>query len=100
MDGLRVAASGGRAGRMSESSPNPSPPETAEGRGGRRRAMGCLIAFLGMLVLTLTPAVGRWIDIPPPVATAILIGSLLLLVLGAAFGIMGSSVDDPGTPQD
>ncbi len=66
----------------------------------KRRAQGCLIAFVGMGVLTLTPAVGRFVDISPQLATGILIVALGLLVVGAALGIVGASddeeSDDPG----
>ncbi len=55
---------------------------------------GCLLAFTGMIVLTLTPAVGGWLDIPPGLALGILAGSVLLLAGGAALGLIGGSREE------
>lgn len=52
---------------------------------------GCMLAFIGMIVLTLTPAVGGWLDIPPGLALGILAGAVLLLGGGAAMGLVGGS---------
>jgi hypothetical protein len=52
---------------------------------------GCLVAFIGMVVLTLTPAVGGWLDIPPGLALGILGGAVLLLAGGAAIGLVGGN---------
>lgn len=53
------------------------------------KALGCLVAFAGMIVLTLTPAVGGWLDIPPGLALGILAAAILLLAGGAVVGLVG-----------
>lgn len=55
------------------------------------KVSGCFVAFAGMIVLTLTPAVGGWLDIPPGLALGILAGAVLLLAGGAAVGLIGGS---------
>lgn len=50
-------------------------------------AIGIGLAFAGMLVLTLTPVVGRWAELPPTLATVALGAAVLLLVAGAAIGL-------------
>ena len=61
------------------------------GPGRDPKVSGCLVAFLGMIVLTLTPAVGGWLDIPPGLALGILAGAVLLLVGGAVLGLVGGN---------
>ena len=55
------------------------------------KVSGCFVAFAGMIVLTLTPAVGGWLDIPPGLALGILAGAVLLLAGGAAIGLIGGA---------
>ena len=53
------------------------------------KVSGCFVAFAGMVILTLTPAVGGWLDIPPGLALGILVLAVLLLLGGAALGLIG-----------
>lgn len=61
---------------MSDRTPDPS-------------AIGLGLAFAGMLLLTLTPVAGRWADVPPALAATALGVAVLLIVLGAAIGLLG-----------
>lgn len=63
-------------------------------RSGPRRdpkVSGCFLAFAGMIILTLTPAVGAWLDIPPGLALGILALAVLLLAGGAGVGLIGGN---------
>lgn len=55
------------------------------------KVSGCFVAFAGMIILTLTPAVGGWLDIPPGLALGILAGAILLLAGGAVMALIGGS---------
>lgn len=55
---------------------------------------GCGLAFLGMLLLTLTPATGGFIELSRSVVLSLFGVALLLLLAGAAVGLLGRS----GTP--
>jgi hypothetical protein len=55
------------------------------------KVSGCLIAFTGMVVLTLTPAIGAWLEIAPGLALGILAGAVLLLAGGAVIGLLGGN---------
>lgn len=50
---------------------------------------GCLTAFVGMALLTLTPAVGGYVSIPRPVIMTIFLVAVALLFVGAGVGIFG-----------
>lgn|GEM_PF-7101840 len=52
-------------------------------------AVGIGLAFAGMLVLTLTPVAGRWADIPPGLAVMALGAAMILILGGAAVGLLG-----------
>lgn len=58
------------------------------GRGPDPSVIGIGLAFAGMLLLTLTPVIGRWTEVPPSAAVAALGAAILLIVVGAAFGIL------------
>jgi hypothetical protein len=58
------------------------------GRGPDPSAIGLGLAFVGMVLLTLTPVLGRWAEIPQGLAVTALGSSLLLIFLGAALGIL------------
>ncbi|MDT8370260.1 MAG: hypothetical protein RQ745_13720 [Longimicrobiales bacterium] len=60
-----------------------------EGRRPDPSAIALLLAFAGMLLLTLTPVVGRWREIPLAAANTMLGAAVLLLVAGAVVGILG-----------
>lgn len=49
---------------------------------------GCGMAFLGMLVLTLTPAVGAWIEVPLPVGTAVFVLAVVAIFGGALWSLL------------
>lgn len=51
-------------------------------------AVGIGLAFAGMLVLTLTPVAGRWAEIPPGLAVMALGAAMVLILGGAAIGIL------------
>lgn len=53
---------------------------------------GCLIGFVGIVILTMTPSVGRWIDIPQVVATGLLIVAAILLFGGAVLSLFSGVV--------
>lgn len=57
-------------------------------RGPDPTVIGIGLAFVGMLILTLTPALGRWAEVPPAAAVAALGTAILLIVVGAAFGLL------------
>ena len=59
---------------------------------------GCLLAFLGMMLLTLTPPLANWIEITPPVARTILGLGVVLLVLGPMYPFLRRLVAG-GTPE-
>ena len=65
---------------------------TGGGRSGDPRVAGCLLAFAGMILITLTPAVGGWFEIPSTMGFGILGAAVLLLFAGAAVGLVGSGV--------
>jgi hypothetical protein len=44
-----------------------------------------------MIILTLTPAIGGWLDIPPGLALGILVVAVLLLAGGAGIGLVGGN---------
>jgi hypothetical protein len=52
-------------------------------------AVGIGLAFAGMLLLTLTPVAGRWTDVPPALAVTALGAAVLLILIGAAVGLLG-----------
>ena len=58
--------------------------------GRRQQGLGCVVAFLGMASLTLTPAIGNYVDIQPQSAYVILAVAVVLLFGGAALGLTGS----------
>ena len=58
--------------------------------GRRQQGLGCVVAFLGMASLTLTPAIGNYVDIQPQSAYVILAVAVGLLFGGAALGLTGS----------
>ena len=51
---------------------------------------GCLIAFVGMLTLTLTPALGNWVEIPLPTGRLIFIAAVLAIFAGAFVAMFGA----------
>jgi hypothetical protein len=55
------------------------------------KVSGCFVAFAGMIILTLTPAIGGWLDIPPGLALGILTVAVLLLAGGAGIGLIGGN---------
>ena len=70
-------------------------------------AIGIGLAFAGMLVLTLTPVAGRWTDIPSDYAAMALGVAMLLILGGAAVGLLAGregsdreSGSDEGPPPD
>ena len=54
------------------------------------QALGCLLAFAGMLVLTLTPAAGSWLEIPMGLGILIFSLAVAALFAGAAVALVGS----------
>ena len=50
---------------------------------------GCMGAFTGMLVLTLTPALGGWLPIPRGLGLALFATAVALLFAGAAVALLG-----------
>lgn len=71
--------------------------ELAWSRGGgapvaeRLQGVGCLVAFAGMAALTLTPALGNYLDLSPESAYGVLALAVALLGLGAVLGLVGAS---------
>lgn len=61
--------------------------------GRRLQGVGCLVAFVGMVGLTLTPAMGNYVPISPETAYGLLAVAVALLVVGAALGIVGARRD-------
>lgn len=59
----------------------PSPVDAAQAR-------GCIVAFFGMVLLTLVPAFGNFVEIDPAVAYALLAAAVLLLFAGAAIALI------------
>lgn len=59
-----------------------------EGRRLDPSAIALLLAFAGMLLLTLTPVAGRWTEIPLSSANLLLGAAVILLVAGAVVGIV------------
>ena len=53
----------------------------------RRRGLGCLVALVGMLLLTLVPALGNYVNVDPRLAYTLLALAVLLLFIGAAVSI-------------
>lgn len=71
-----------------------------EGIPGRRlQGVGCLVAFAGMLALTLTPALANFIDVDAGSAYAVLALAIGLLGLGALLGLAGASRDEAARPR-
>jgi hypothetical protein len=56
----------------------------------RQQGLGCVVAFLGMATLTLTPALGNYVDIAPQTAYSVLAAAVVLLFVGAGLGLTGS----------
>ena len=52
---------------------------------------GCLLAFLGMAVLTLTPALGSWMEISRSLGITLFVLAVLALFAGAAVALGGSA---------
>lgn len=65
---------------------------STEARSGDPRVAGCLVAFAGMVLLTLTPALGGWLEIPSTLGFGILGAAVVLLFAGAATALVGSGV--------
>lgn len=61
--------------------------KTASGRDPQMS--GCMVAFAGMLVLTLTPALGNWIPIAQGMGVTLFAGASALLFTGAAVALIG-----------
>lgn len=80
----------------------PATPGAEGGAGGSRptpvdrQLPGCLLAFLGMLALTLTPALGRWVEIPRSAGNVIFLAAVVCLFGGAAIALLGGSASDAG----
>lgn len=74
--------------RVDTGSPGPSKPDASGTQGPDPAAIGLGLAFVGMVLLTLTPVLGRWAEIPQSLAVTALGSSLLLIFLGAALGIL------------
>lgn len=53
-------------------------------RGPDPQLLGLGIALVGMVILTLTPPLGGWIEIPQGVARSLLVVGAALLFVGAA----------------
>lgn len=64
----------------------------------RLQGVGCGLAFVGMLALTLTPALANYVEVSPASAYGVLALAVVLLILGAALGIVGSSRAEPARP--
>lgn len=61
--------------------------------GGRDPQLsGCALAFVGMILLTLTPAVGSWIEIPRSWGTGIFAAAAAALFGGAAVALVGAGL--------
>lgn len=58
--------------------------------GRRMQGVGCMTAFIGMVVLTLTPALANYVTISPETAYGFLALAIALLLLGAGLGLAGS----------
>lgn len=56
----------------------------------RQQGVGCVVAFLGMASLTLTPAIGNYVEIDPQTAYFVLGVAVVLLFVGAALGLTGA----------
>lgn len=54
---------------------------------------GCLLAFIGMAVLTLTPALGTWVPVSRGLGTALFGGAVAALFGGAVVALAGSAVE-------
>jgi hypothetical protein len=63
--------------------------------GRRLQGVGCGLAFVGMAGLTLTPAIGNYVDIETNSAYGVLGIAILLLGAGAALGLFGATRDRP-----
>lgn len=59
-------------------------------RDRRLQGAGCVAAFVGMAALTLTPALAGWMTVDPALAYAILGLAVVMLVAGAAMGLIGA----------
>lgn len=53
---------------------------------------GCMVAFFGIVILTMTPSIGRWVEIPQVLATALLILAAVLLFGGAALSLFSGRI--------
>ncbi len=76
----------------------------SEGITSRRlQGVGCGLAFVGMLALTLTPALANYVEVTAASAYGVLALAVVLLVLGAVLGIVGSNragASRPGALDD
>lgn len=63
---------------------------------GRRdpQLPGCLLAFAGMVVLTLTPALGNWVEVPRSVGVALFALAVAALFGGATIALLGGVTQD------
>ena len=59
---------------------------------GDPRLAGCVVAFAGMVLMTVTPALGGWFEITPPLGFGVLAAAVFLLFAGAAVGLGGSAL--------
>lgn len=55
---------------------------------------GCLLAFVGMVILTLTPAVGSWMEISRSVGITLFTLAVLALFAGAAVALGGGAAQN------
>ncbi len=53
---------------------------------------GCLVAFVGIVILTMTPSIGRWVEIPQVVATGLLVVAAGLLFGGAVLSLFSGAL--------
>jgi hypothetical protein len=67
--------------------------------GRRLQGVGCATAFVGMATLTLTPALGNYVDLGVDAAYGVLALAVALLVGGAALGLFGATRDRPSGPE-
>ncbi|NNF39451.1 MAG: hypothetical protein HKN71_12340 [Gemmatimonadetes bacterium] len=67
--------------------------------GRRLQGVGCVTAFVGMATLTLTPAIGNYVDLGVDTAYGVLALAVALLVGGAALGLFGANRDRPTGPE-
>lgn len=68
----------------------------SSGRGPDPTAIGIALAFAGMLILTLTPVAGRWAEIPSGLAVTAIGVAVLLMLAGAAVGLLAGRENSGG----